>query len=338
MTPISHREGLLLVAFSLACRDASGPTIREASLSDEGVPIDLPSPEATPPDDPELPEDTGDALDTGSPVDTSDEVIQPPDPFALCFLGSDLTRTTCVPTVAASGLGPDYQWPSSSDARYRTPRRVLDLAAVDLSIRVAPNFRASEFVQEWKGRFGLLQPHAVERLQAVRDAVGGPVQVTSGFRSPAYNAGVGGATFSRHMYGDAADIYASSLSVGALGALCEAQGAGYVGYYSGHVHCDWRNDALDSVLFGHPFHHHAPLVDDTPEHSATLKRSGLRFEAPGEGWDEGEPLREWAAWDAAGRRIATHTGDTFDAPPTTARVEVVVGRAVTLEWPSPSHP
>lgn len=43
-------------------------------------------------------------------------------------------------------------------------------------------------------------------LQPLREAVGHPIQITSGFRSPKVNKAVGGAKNSDHLYGRAADI------------------------------------------------------------------------------------------------------------------------------------
>lgn len=46
----------------------------------------------------------------------------------------------------------------------------------------------------------------VEILQPVRDRLGAPIHVTSGFRCPALNRAVGGAQNSQHLRGEAADI------------------------------------------------------------------------------------------------------------------------------------
>lgn len=43
-------------------------------------------------------------------------------------------------------------------------------------------------------------------LQPLREAVGHPLQITSGFRSPKVNKAVGGAKNSDHLYGRAADV------------------------------------------------------------------------------------------------------------------------------------
>src|SRR5690606_36979728 len=85
--------------------------------------------------------------------------------------------------------------------------------------------------------------------QAVRSQLGVPLIVNSGYRNPAYNASVGGATLSRHMYGDAADVTAQgAVSLQAIINACVAHGADFTQLYTSHVHCDWRNDPL-----GHDF-------------------------------------------------------------------------------------
>jgi len=47
-------------------------------------------------------------------------------------------------------------------------------------------------------------------LQPLRDYVGGPVSINSGYRSKALNRMVGGATTSQHLVGEAADIRVKS--------------------------------------------------------------------------------------------------------------------------------
>lgn len=44
-------------------------------------------------------------------------------------------------------------------------------------------------------------------LNPVREKLGGPIRVTSGYRSPALNKAVGGAKNSNHLFGCAADIH-----------------------------------------------------------------------------------------------------------------------------------
>jgi hypothetical protein len=49
-------------------------------------------------------------------------------------------------------------------------------------------------------------------LDPLREALGRPVRVTSGFRSPAVNRAVGGASTSQHLRGEAADIKVDGLT------------------------------------------------------------------------------------------------------------------------------
>ncbi|MFF2852794.1 D-Ala-D-Ala carboxypeptidase family metallohydrolase [Streptomyces sp. NPDC058001] len=83
------------------------------------------------------------------------------------------------------------------------------------------------------------------KLEAMRHAMGDvPLVVTSGFRSTACNNAVGGASNSRHLYGDAADLVGSP-------SLCQlAQRARYQGFggifgpgypdHNDHTHVDGR--------------------------------------------------------------------------------------------------
>jgi zinc D-Ala-D-Ala carboxypeptidase len=90
------------------------------------------------------------------------------------------------------------------------------------------------------------------KLQAMRHALGDrPIYISSGFRSYSCNSAVGGATNSRHLYGDAADLTGSP-------SLCTlAQRARYHGFngilgpgYPGHgdhTHVDGRSSRFWSA-------------------------------------------------------------------------------------------
>ncbi len=75
------------------------------------------------------------------------------------------------------------------------------------------------------------------KLEALRHALGDKsIRVTSGFRSASCNAAVGGASNSRHMYGDAVDLGASPHSLCTLAKQARYHGfRGILGPgYSGH--------------------------------------------------------------------------------------------------------
>ena len=235
----------MLALALLACTEA--PTIHRSRpgnpKTDDGEAALIrdtgrPAPEDT--DTGDLPPDTG---DSGGTEATEGEV---------CYLGPARDHSVCVPVVTVADAGPDYVYPApyDGDPQYAAPSRWLDLDAIDPDIQIAPNFTLSEYAASYKGEYAVMQSHFVDVLQALRDAVGGPVTVTSGYRNPAYNESVGGVEYSRHQYGDAADLEADGYSVEELGDLCYDLGADYVGLYEdGHTHCDWRDHPLDPAFY-----------------------------------------------------------------------------------------
>ncbi len=115
------------------------------------------------------------------------------------------------------------------------------------------HFRLSEFRCEGPECAGKLpsyiSPKLVEILEQIRDRCGGrPIHILSGFRCPTHNAAVGGASESRHMHGDAADIRIEGMATKTLHAEVDLVVAdrGGVGYYprrggrAGFVHVDAR--------------------------------------------------------------------------------------------------
>ncbi|MGR8008370.1 D-Ala-D-Ala carboxypeptidase family metallohydrolase [Streptomyces hypolithicus] len=91
------------------------------------------------------------------------------------------------------------------------------------------------------------------KLEALRHALGDqPIRVTSGFRSHACNDAVGGASSSRHLYGDAADLGVSPHSLCTLAKQARNHGfngilgPGYPGH-SDHTHLDHRSSRFWSA-------------------------------------------------------------------------------------------
>ena len=85
-----------------------------------------------------------------------------------------------------------------------------------------------------------------QNLQVLRDYVGKPVRVISGYRSPTYNRKIGGARRSQHMLAKAGDIKISGLTPSKIKAIIVKlirEGKmmkGGVGLYRTFVHYDVR--------------------------------------------------------------------------------------------------
>lgn len=275
------------------------------------------------------PLDTGPEDENGAPAETGSST-----PTQACYLGPGRDGAVCLAVVPYDpAWGEEYAYPDPYEGsdQYLPPARFVDLDAVDPALDLAPNFVVEEFMAAWKGRWGVLQPHTVEKVQAVRDDVGAPVAVNSGYRSPAYNAGVGGVAYSRHQYGDAADLDVEGISADDLADVCEAHGADYVATYeTGHTHCDWRDAPLDPAFYDGA-DGRAAVRAERPRHAARLERAGPAWTAPAEGFDEGEPLRRWTAFDARGALLVTAEGRTFQPPVGARSVLVEIGRQLVLE-------
>ena len=117
--------------------------------------------------------------------------------------------------------------------------------------RLAPDFK----VRELRCRDGsdtvMVDEALVLLLQCIREHFGKAVTITSGYRTPANNAKVGGAKSSQHLLGRAADIRVQGVSVEDVAAYTESlmPDWGGVGRYpvkagraTGWVHVDTRAD------------------------------------------------------------------------------------------------
>lgn len=136
-----------------------------------------------------------------------------------------------------------------------------ELIIPSADLRVTEHFRISEFAQ--KSGHGLPAEDypkewilsrlvdLCECLEVIRLELGSSIHVVSGYRSPKYNAKIGGARKSQHMEGKAADIQAAGheahhvhdaiLGLIAAGKLPKVGG---LGRYPGFVHVDTRPGKL----------------------------------------------------------------------------------------------
>lgn len=111
---------------------------------------------------------------------------------------------------------------------------------------LSKDFSIREFACHCCGATTLIT-RLVEALQRLRDDLGRPILVLSGYRCPVHNAEVGGAKDSQHMKGQAADIRVAGMDVDALAAAAlkvKGFAEGGVGryYLQNFVHVDVRED------------------------------------------------------------------------------------------------
>ena len=119
----------------------------------------------------------------------------------------------------------------------------------DGSRKLAPSFSVREFRCKDGSDTILVDEALTVLLQAIREHFGKAVTITSGYRTAAHNAAVGGAKSSQHLLGRAADIQVQGVSVEDVAAYAERLMPtwGGVGRYpvkagraKGWVHVDTR--------------------------------------------------------------------------------------------------
>ena len=85
----------------------------------------------------------------------------------------------------------------------------------------------------------LVDTKLIRKLQVLRNRIGVPISINSGYRCVAHNKCQGGASASQHTYGKAADIRCS-LSPTQLAKAAQEVGFTGIGRYSNRVHVDTR--------------------------------------------------------------------------------------------------
>lgn len=120
-------------------------------------------------------------------------------------------------TLRGYRIGSYASEPLGGNPRYERPRGFVEVTPENRDLWVSPHFRLSQFLCKQESAWpkmlaldaGLLVK--LETLLAKvneRGIAADTFYVMSGFRTPAYNAAIGNkTTYSRHHYGDAADIY-----------------------------------------------------------------------------------------------------------------------------------
>lgn len=116
-------------------------------------------------------------------------------------------------------------------------------AATEGQRKITEHFRVREFQCSDSSRPVFISQTLADLLEAIRQRIGRPLRISSGYRTVSYNATVKGSSkTSKHCMGLAADIKADGIEPRQLyNIACELLGDhGGVGLYSWGVHVDVR--------------------------------------------------------------------------------------------------
>lgn len=173
------------------------------------------------------------------------------------LFGKRLEVFVCVRMVSAEASAQEMTALHHSIKKSTKRKVVVSIAIKEYSMsrdstrQLSPSFKVREF--GCKGSdVVLLDEELVVLLQCIREHFRKPVHITSGYRTAAHNAAVGGSKSSQHLLGRAADFYVEGVDVATVAAYAETllPSRGGIGRYpkdakhptrkTGWVHIDTR--------------------------------------------------------------------------------------------------
>ncbi|RLD52182.1 MAG: hypothetical protein DRJ05_17645 [Bacteroidetes bacterium] len=124
------------------------------------------------------------------------------------------------------GLYPDEGYKGQS--KYKKPEGLIEVTGENKDIFITPHFQLKQFLckqeSEWP-KYLLLNPKLLVKLEFLiselhKEKVNvKTLFIMSGYRTPYYNKSIGNVKNSRHVYGDAADIYVDENNDGVIDDL-----------------------------------------------------------------------------------------------------------------------
>ena len=110
------------------------------------------------------------------------------------------------------------------------------------SVKLSKNFTVKEFACSDGTDTVFISLALVNLLQKIRDYFGKAVIINSAYRTEAHNKSIGGATYSQHKYGLAADIHINGVTPKEIAAYVETllPTSGGIGIYKSFCHIDVR--------------------------------------------------------------------------------------------------
>ena len=109
--------------------------------------------------------------------------------------------------------------------------------------KIKPHFKASEFQCKDKTEGILIAADLLDALEKIRNHFNAPIIINSGYRTPSWNAKIGGAPNSYHCKGMAADIVVKGHSSREVAKYADSiMKQGGVIRYTNFVHVDVREE------------------------------------------------------------------------------------------------
>lgn len=110
------------------------------------------------------------------------------------------------------------------------------------NVKLSKNFTVKEFACSDGTDTVFISLALANLLQKIRDHFGKAVIINSAYRTEAHNKAIGGATYSQHKYGLAADIHINGVTPKEIAAYVETllPLSGGIGIYKNFVHIDVR--------------------------------------------------------------------------------------------------
>lgn len=113
------------------------------------------------------------------------------------------------------GMYPDKAFRDLSE--YNKPKGFVEVSKANMDVYVSPHLQLKQFIckqqpDHWP-KYILLRPEILLKLELLLEKLNSigietnTIFLMSGYRTPYYNASIGNGRYSRHIYGDATDVY-----------------------------------------------------------------------------------------------------------------------------------
>ena len=123
----------------------------------------------------------------------------------------------------------------------------------DGETNITPNFKVREFRCKCGSDTIIIDTNLVINiLQKIREKIGKPIVITSGYRTAEYNKKVGGAQNSYHIKGQAFDIQVVGIAPKEIAKIAEQVGCRGICYYTRTGKAGWTHiDSRTTKWFAH---------------------------------------------------------------------------------------